>query len=159
MLGSLLNALHKFPKLVHGANFKIRSKVDVKYNCIAWAVVREDVWIDPNDFLDGTYWPPDVQKGMGLENLESFFNSYGYVRCDDFALEEGFMKVALYQNNNNWTHAARQLSKGVWASKMGQAEDIHHDTPSDLEGGAYGSIYLVMKRPNSSYISVIRKKR
>ena len=43
-------------------------------------------------------------------------------------------------------HAARQLPNGRWTSKLGELEDIEH-VLHDLEGAAYGSVVLVMKRP------------
>lgn len=49
------------------------------------------------------------------------------------------------------THAARQLPSGAWTSKLGEWEDIEHDTLEALEGSegrgeAYGRVALILKR-------------
>jgi len=151
LLNLLIEVPHAFPKLVLDVNFGIKSKTDDRYNCIAWAIVRDDVWVDALEGeFDGIYWPASVPKGRALTHLEAMFSSYGYVRCDD-SFEEGYMKVALFEKQERWSHAARQLPGGNWASKMGQLEDIHHNTPFDIEGDGYGKVGLFMKRANSSY--------
>lgn len=155
---SLVNYFTEFPNLVKDKNFTFKSKTETKYNCIAWAIIRDDVWVAPSEGnLDGVFWPPSVSKGFGLADLEAMFNYYEYAKCDDSSFEDGFMKVALYEKENRWTHAARQLPNGKWASKMGILEDIHHETPIDLEGASYGKVYMIMKRKNSSYRAAKKK--
>lgn len=149
---SLSNYLSEFPKLIQSVNFLFKSKTDNKYNCIAWALIRDDLWVDAVDVeLDGIFWPATVPKGKDLFHLEALFKAYEYSKCDDFSFEDGFMKIALFEKEMKWSHAARQLPSGQWASKMGMLEDIHHNSPHDLEGSGYGTIYLFMKRRNSSY--------
>jgi hypothetical protein len=66
--------------------------------------------------------------------------------CDTEVLEAGFEKIALFADaQGNPRHGARQLATGLWTSKLGKAEDIEHQL-HDLEGTAYGSVVLVMKR-------------
>jgi hypothetical protein len=77
----------------------------------------------------------------------SAFVLLGYVICDAEELEAGFQKIALFADEHGMpTHAARQLPNGRWTSKIGKAEDIEHDL-RDVEGVLYGSVVLVMKRP------------
>jgi hypothetical protein len=61
-------------------------------------------------------------------------------------LELGFEKVALYGLAESYTHAARQLPDGRWTSKLGNEEDIEHDSPEAVAGGLYGELVLFMKR-------------
>ena len=60
--------------------------------------------------------------------------------CLEETLESGFEKVALYGSGFMYTHAARQLPDGRWTSKLGQKEDITHNTPDDVAGGVYGEV-------------------
>lgn len=71
----------------------------------------------------------------------------GFTRCDSGDLEPGWEKVAVYAlADDDPTHVARQLESGAWTSKLGDFEDIEHDTPTALEGPAYGTVYGYMKR-------------
>jgi len=71
----------------------------------------------------------------------------GYAICDHAEPEPCCEKVALFADAVRFpTHATRQLPGGRWTSKIGQLERIEHAL-LDLEGAAYGSVVLVMKRP------------
>jgi hypothetical protein len=91
------------------------------------------------------YWPVPVE-GYGLESLEQAFRSLGYEPCSDGTHEAEFERVALYAEGQFYTHAARQLPSGKWTSKLGKLEDIEHETPDDVAGGAYGVVAGFMKR-------------
>ena len=69
-----------------------------------------------------------------------------YEPCDDGALEDGFEKVAIYALSFTVTHMARQLASGRWTSKLGELEDIEHETPAELEGDIYGIVVQYMRR-------------
>lgn len=149
---SLRDEIHFFPNLIEKENFFFKSKYDQNYNCIAWAIIKNNVWVEPVEGeFDGIFWPPGLDKGLSFDHLVSLFKFYGYSECESSVFEEGFMKVALYGKEEKWTHAARQTPNGMWASKMGVYEDIEHNSPLDLEGIGYGSIYQYMKRENPSY--------
>jgi len=45
------------------------------------------------------------------------------------------------------THAARQYFNGIWFSKIGKNVDITHRSLNVLEGGLYGLVVVMMKRP------------
>ena len=65
----------------------------------------------------------------------------------DASLEEGFEKIALYADGDEYMHASRQLETGKWTSKMGLVgERIEHDTPEDVTGPAYGDVVKFMQR-------------
>jgi hypothetical protein len=44
-------------------------------------------------------------------------------------------------------HMARELADGVWGSKMGDAQDIHHHSLEGIEGDRYGKAEYFMRRP------------
>jgi hypothetical protein len=95
------------------------------------------------------YWPPSAVR---QETLTAFIEAYqtkGYTVCADEYLEQGYEKIAIFAKgprNDEPTHAAKQLSSGKWTSKLGQAEDIEHDTLSVVEGPVYGRAVIYMKR-------------
>lgn len=87
-----------------------------------------------------------------MENFIKAFKRLRYKICNNPALEKGYEKVAIYINDkNNPTHAARQLPSGIWTSKIGDEEDIQHDTLVGLEGKAYGKVSTILKRPNKAF--------
>ncbi len=80
------------------------------------------------------------------------FELVGFEQCESPDHEPGFEKVAIYADDDGApTHAARQLEDGRWASKLGDWEDIEHESPENLESGThmrskYGEVALVMRR-------------
>jgi hypothetical protein len=94
------------------------------------------------------FWPSKTEKENGdLMQLVQMFSDLGFRECAGRDPEPGFEKVALYSSEGgHWTHATRQLPSGTWTSKLGELEDIEHDTPDDVAGGAYGTIAGFMKR-------------
>ncbi len=129
----------EFPRLT-AENHRMTSPPTTDYNCIAWSAGDTSRWWQP-----GVYWPTSTE-GFGLDVLERAFRALGYEPCLDGALEANFEKVALFASGLFYTHAARQLSSGKWTSKLGQLEDIEHDTADDVAGGVYGEIACFMKR-------------
>ena len=101
-----------FPGLKSDPNFKLTSRKDFKYNCIAWAALYTDRWLwPPNTFdLDGVHfnWPSEIEKSDCIEAFINLFQSFGYTICHDCILEENFRKIALYSdpNTGNCTHAS-----------------------------------------------------
>ena len=82
-----------------------------------------------------------------MEAFRLAFVVHGYAVCDQIDVEPGYEKIAIFADPDGCpTHAARQLSSGVWTSKLGRLEDIEHAL-HDLEGAEYGSVFLIMKRP------------
>jgi len=74
------------------------------------------------------------------------FGTLGYFEATAPHIEPNFEKIALYVNKHKQvTHAARQLSTGLWTSKLGQNYDISH-TLEAIEGGLYGTVAMLLKR-------------
>jgi hypothetical protein len=75
------------------------------------------------------------------------FASLGYQSCSHGLLEPSVEKIALFADGAGTpTHAARQLSSGMWTSKLGQSEDISH-VINGLDGPVYGAVAAFMARP------------
>jgi hypothetical protein len=133
--------LNLFPRL-NAHNHRVTSPACIDYNCIAWSVGDTEHWWQP-----GVSWPNVAEPGEAdLGALEEAFKTLGYESCADARLEPGYEKVVLYGANLFYTHAARQLSDGKWTSKLGEAEDIEHNSPEDVSAGIYGDVMKYMKR-------------
>ena len=134
-----------FPNL---KNYQITSPADYRYNCIAWAAGDTENWWQPSD-SPYFFWLRD-DKSDSLENCIQTFSILGYKEETDSSFEPEFEKVALYSDADGLpSHAARQKEKGLWTSKLGEAEDIEHDAPDALEGEAYGAVKIILKRPRA----------
>jgi hypothetical protein len=139
-----------FPRLV-GNQYQITSPRDRQYNCIAWAVGDTQRWWWPGENKKEEYWPLGVKRERSREAFVAAFVSLGYAACDSEVFEAGYQKIALFENDEGPTHAARQLPNGRWSSKLGKMEDIEHAL-HDLEGTVYGSVVLFMKRKTPSMV-------
>lgn len=138
-------------------NFKITSPETPDYNCIAWAAEENDRWWWPDPMGD-YYWPEGAPREWNLEAYIKAYGLLGYAQCDDARIESGFKKIAIYVNSEGRpTHAARQLSNGVWTSKLGQCYDVEHDFilewPDATVGvyscrlSEYGKVGVILKKP------------
>ena len=133
-----------FPGLGVG-NYTIRSPSTPEYNCIAWAAEDIEAWWWP-DANNQYYWPDEVPREESFEAFKDLFEKWDYQECETGDYEEGYQKIAIYVNaNNKPTHMSRQLSSGIWTSKLGQIEDIEHSFQG-LDSPTYGSIAVIMKR-------------
>jgi hypothetical protein len=82
-----------------------------------------------------------------LPAFQALFSLLGYNVCEDESLESRFQKVALFADSAGIpTHTARQLTSGLWTSKVGELEDIEHALHA-LAGERYGTVVTIMKRP------------
>jgi hypothetical protein len=115
------------------------------YNCIAWAF-EDPTRVYWPDGAQNCYWPPNIQRKPILKSFIDLFKSKGYFECENGNLEEGYLKVAIYSKNNIPTHAARQLSNGLWTSKLGRSNDVSH-TIHAMSNGEYGDVAIYMKKP------------
>ena len=100
------------------------------------------------------YWPPNVARAETLDAFIRAYGTLGYTTCPDATLETDIEKIALYVDAYGTpTHASLQLRDGRWTSKMGDFEDIEHDTEHDVGGPAYGTpvAYMRRQRPEQSH--------
>jgi hypothetical protein len=134
-----------YPNLVTGA-YVITSEDDPRYNCIAWAVGDERRWWWP-DAAGDHFWPAGVPREPTIEAFIAAYGTFGFKRCADGALESGIEKIAIYALDGAPTHAARQLSTGLWTSKLGVDHDISHEDRSAVNGPIYGASVCFLARP------------
>jgi hypothetical protein len=135
-----------FPNLSKNG-YAIESPSTEDYNGIAWAAGDTERWWWP---LEPDYWPPGVPRSATINSFVDAYATLGYVQCDTADPEPGFEKIAIYARpDGSPTHAARQLPTGAWTSKLGRSEDIVHTALAGLEGGQYGAVVRVMRRPRA----------
>lgn len=129
------------------ADYAKTSDPDVRYNCVAWAVARDqNRWWQPDD-PDEHYWPEALPRVEDFQTYQTLFEHFGFAVCDDAQLEEGLEKIAIFVfEDGGFSHVALQLPNGRWTSKLGDWEDIEHDGPACLEGGRYGHVAKIMSR-------------
>ncbi len=120
----------------------------IRHNCIAYAAGDMVEWwgIEEED----NYWPDYATRSERMESLIEVFAGLGYQRYQDSSLESGFEKVALYEKDGKWMHAAVQMPSGRWRSKMGEGPLIEHVSPESLAGGVYGNPTTHMRRLTAS---------
>lgn len=122
--------------------YSVESDFDVSYNCIAWAAGENHRWWWPG--ADG-YWPPDAPQEETLDAFIAAYSTCGYSLCDTGTLEAGIEKIAIYALGGKPTHAARQLSNGMWTSKCGKLNDLEH-TLEGIVNNRYGMPVVFMCR-------------
>lgn len=136
-----------FPNLRNDSNFIVNSPNTAVYNCIAFAMRLQDRWVDHNISCPGHWWPPISDCSMKKESLVRAFEYLGFTVCANADMEEGFDKVVLFcDDNDNWTHAARIVAKGIEHSKFGQKWDAFHSGNDIFIGSCYGHEFAYMKR-------------
>lgn len=151
MTGGLAHLESIFPGLA-AAGYSPKSPQSTVYNCIAYAAGDESrKWQGYRE--SGYYWPEAATEGHTLEALTSAFARLGYSLCETGELEPEYEKVTLYVDQDGlWTHAAKQLPDGTWTSKLGNLEDIIHQTAEAVSGPdpAYGKVACFMKRKRTA---------
>ena len=138
-----------FPSLAE-AGYEITSEPTGTYNCIAYAAGDEENWWEDSI---GCFWPSGAPRTRLIEDLVKVFESLGYEVCADASEEPGFHKVALFAKGAFHSHAAKQLPGGAWSSKLGEEEDIRHESLQALSGKTYGVVHFIMRRPDASNTS------
>jgi len=136
-----------FPALKGGKGYESTSPASIEYNCLSWALGIDWTRFDPEPQCAGYYWFPGVEREWSLKAITKTLEILGYGICDSPGLEEGFEKVVIYIDETDTPrHFARQLTNGRWTSKLGDLNDIEHDTLDCLVIPDYGKPQLVLKR-------------
>jgi hypothetical protein len=146
-----------YPNLLSDGGKK-KSEKAPKYNCVAWAAKWDkEQWWQPDTFEPGMYWPKGILDDGSLLCFIRLFESLGYKKVEsknleaDCKLDVFYEKVIIYENRlGHFTHVARQKYSGTWWSKLGEDEDVYHDTPWGLECQSYGKPLHLMRRPCSA---------
>jgi len=132
-----------FPYL-RNEGFTVVDSPSDTYNCISYAAGDTSQWWA---HVPGRYWLPSATRSDRIASLREVFTGLGYEQCDDSHIEDDYQKVALYEIQGVWTHAAVQMPNGAWRSKMGEGPVIEHQSPESLAGGMYGNVHCFMRRP------------
>ena len=105
----------------------------------------DDRWVDCAP-LPWHWWPLTVPKVQSCAALKAAFAYLGFEDCGmDDTMDDDYDKVALYQNNGLWTHAARVIGDGIYHSKFGASYDGCHSKGGVLQK-QYGDVYAIMRR-------------
>ena len=131
-----------FPRLAR-EGYEIVGEPTRRYNCIAYAAGDANEWWWPTG---GRYWPDYATRTQRMESLVEVFGGLDYEPCGNNGLESGFEKIALYERDGRFEHAALQTSAGRWRSKMGEGPVIEHPSPESLADGMYGNPTILMRR-------------
>jgi hypothetical protein len=144
-----INIEKVFPRL-KSDGFVIMSPWNINYNCIAYAAEdSSNVWWP----IRGTFWPEQAPNELTESAFVRAFKTIGYERCRSLRLARGYKKVVLYiDSSGSPTHMARQLPNGKWTSKLGESEDIQHNSVEGLGGTIYGEPKLVLRKRTSDPI-------
>lgn len=144
-----------FPSL-SAANHRVTSARDPFYNCVAWSMGDSLRWWQPHAAY---YWPNELclteDEEPKVEHVVKAFTDQGFEPVklkrgkDANATEGGFDRIAIYGNGEQFKHVTHQLDSGWWASKLGDWEDIEHESLAVLESAAYGQVSVVMRRSKS----------
>jgi hypothetical protein len=140
-----------FPKL-QNSNYKITSPEDPRYNCVAFSVGCTTLFFQLLERPSKTYyWPPGIPRDDTLECWIQLYTIHGYKPCEIGDLEPNVEKIAIYVGaTGEPLHVARQLVSGWWQSKLGQGQDLEHETLESLEGydmDEYGKVACFLSRP------------
>ena len=159
-----------FPYLTRKV-YGVTEDESIDYNCIALAAGDKTRRWEPDP--TGVYYWPIQKREYTTECLIEMFESLGYEKCRCSLKSRKFEKVALYHdpvgcvegisNFGHWhpevlpnfpTHAAKQLPKGTWNSKLGDWEEIEHGTLKCLNGTdfagkriSYGETVQILRKP------------
>jgi len=132
----------KFPNIT-GTPYERTSPATNRYNCVAYAVHENHRNWWPNSHM---FWPVRPAKATLNDFKVMLIVMFDFEETETSLYEPGYERVAIFANARGIpTHAARQLEKGSWTSKLGQWIDISH-TLDGMNGGEYGTVAFVMRR-------------
>lgn len=141
-------------------SFLLTSDCTPLYNCIGFAMGMHDVCValgNPAN-IPWCWWPPTAHFDMKPKSLVEAFEYFGFTECIDGKVEVDYDKVALYEKNGEWTHAAIVETEDLYHSKMGIWWDIVHRSGDLFHDEGYGDIFTFMKRLKSDRHITIDKK-
>jgi hypothetical protein len=125
----------------------------VRYNCVALVADGDQTtWWEPSTVNSkpvkrpGRYWPNGIATDGSIESYVRLYELLGYKRCNNARFEILYEKIAIYgYPEGAFSHVAYQLFFG-WISKLGDYEDIKHNTLEALVCDDYGQVKVFMKR-------------
>lgn len=93
------------------SDYAVTSHPTDEYNCAAWAFEdTENIWWP--GYPEQYYWPERGSKDT-INYLLDYLQRHGFQPCKNRQLESGWMKIAIYCNNQGSArHLARQMDDG-----------------------------------------------
>jgi hypothetical protein len=147
LLTSIQRLELEIPALKGGNGYRDTSEETIVYNCLSWALGITWTRYDPIPRCAGYYWFPGIPRKWDEPTLRTVFENHNFRVAQDYELEPGYEKVVFYIDETGIPrHFARQLPSGRWTSKIGDLNDIEHDTLDLIIVPQYGKPGLVMKR-------------
>ena len=126
-----------------------------RYNCFGF-VVGDLRWWQAPLFIDGLrafpthYWPEAIAEDGSVEAYMAAAETLGFRASADAAWDADCESIVLYfkERDRQFTHAARETSPGVWASKLGSLSDIAHPVDGvDCITYGTGRVHMRRRRP------------
>ena len=137
---------------LEGRDYQITGPADEQYNCVAWVLGDTSRRWDPYP-EQNAYWPSGLPRDDSIDTFLMLFESQGFERCERMDTEPGFEKIAVFGEEEYFTHVALQLPNGRWSSKLGNDVVIEHELydltrrRSPFPQYRYGAVVGVMRRP------------
>jgi hypothetical protein len=96
------------------------------------------------------YWPNGAPLTREASSFIRAYEILGWEVCQSTTPEAGYEKLAVYAySDGSFAHAARLNDDGSFSSKLGDWEDIRHETLDALEeqlpDQAYGKVTAFMR--------------
>ena len=140
--GDLRNFLeHEYPGLRKDSEWAITSNQTTRYNCFAWAAHDELNNWEP----EGDYWPEGCLRELTIPAFIEAYGSLGFSSVTTRRSPKRVERIAIFTVNGVPQHAARQLSSGLWTSKLGHGFDISHKLKS-ICCDDYGEVAVILER-------------
>lgn len=133
---------HRSDSQPNWATMKEIGPASSEYNSISWAAGDTERWWWPDKFKQ-LYWPPEAKRQASVGCCVEAFMQLGYEPSQHGALEPGFSKVSIF-GDADLVHAARQVSNGLWTSKLGRSVLVQHGLSAIDE--LYGRPAVFMRR-------------
>jgi hypothetical protein len=135
------------PALRGGVGYRDTSEETIIYNRLSWALGITWTRYDPEPKCTRYFWFPGLPRKWDEPTIRLLFENHDYSLAENSEFELGYEKVVFYSDDKAIPqHFARQLPNGKWTSKIGDLNDIEHDTLECLVSPLYGRLGLVLKR-------------
>lgn len=126
-------------------NYIQTSDETIEYNCISF--VLDDYENIYSSWGEEGLWIDGLERTHTPGNYAEFFRiKGGFEICLNSDLEESIEKIAIFGEENEFLHVAIQIQDGKWKSKMGEFEDIQHNTLKAVSGKRCGFPLIYMAR-------------
>jgi hypothetical protein len=126
-------------------NYTKTSDETILYNCVAYVLGEYDKIY--SSYEEEGIWIDGLEKTHTPKNYADFFKKIkGFEICKNADFDDKYEKIAIYGLEDEFLHVAIQLQNGKWSSKIGEYEDIEHNSLKAVGGGRYGYPIIFMQR-------------